>query len=99
MMTPFRTPSDEANAEFSPAPLLVAFENFDASFFDLERDIRISASQLKKLKTELRRKMNGVGLGSGDRIVAALPNGALFAAVWAAILEGGAPPRLVTAAT
>jgi acyl-CoA synthetase (AMP-forming)/AMP-acid ligase II len=99
MMTSFRTPSDDGAAEFSPAPLLDAFENFAGSFFDLERGLRISASELKKLKTELGRKMIGAGLVSGDQIIAALPNGPLFAAVWAASLEAGASPILVHSET
>jgi long-chain acyl-CoA synthetase len=94
-MTLFSTPFDDGAAAFSPAPLLDAFENFDGSFFDLERDLRISASELKKLKTELRNKMIGGGLVSGDQVIAALPNGPLFAAVWAASLEAGASPILV----
>jgi acyl-coenzyme A synthetase/AMP-(fatty) acid ligase len=95
MTTPLSSPSDHGAVEFSPVPLLDAFENFEGSFFDLERSLRISASKLKKLKTELRRKMVDGGLVPGDTIVAALPNGALFAAVWAASLEAGASPILV----
>lgn len=95
MMAPFRTLPIDATAEFSPAPLLHAFENFDGSFFDLDRNVRISARELKKLKTDLRRKMTEAGLGSGDQILAALPNGPLFTAVWAASLEVGASPILV----
>jgi acyl-coenzyme A synthetase/AMP-(fatty) acid ligase len=95
MMTSPGTPPENVPAEFSPAPLLDAFENFAGSFFDLERDARIFAGDLKKLRAELRRKMIGAGLRSGDQIVLALPNGPLFAAVWAASLEAGASPILV----
>jgi acyl-CoA synthetase (AMP-forming)/AMP-acid ligase II len=95
MTTPLSSPSDHDAVEFSPAPLLDAFENFEGSFFDIERNLRISASELKKLKTELRRKMVDAGLVPGDRIVAALPNGPLFAAAWAASLEAGGSPILV----
>ena len=95
MTTPLSSPADHGAVEFSPAPLLDAFENFEGSFFDIERDLRTSASELKKLKTELRRKMVDAGLVPGDRIVTALPNGPLFAAVWAASLDAGASPILV----
>ena len=95
MTTPLSSPADHGAVEFSPAPLLDAFENFEGSFFDIERDLRTSASELKKLKTELRRKMVDAGLVPGDRIVTALPNGPLFAAVWAASLEAGGSPILV----
>jgi acyl-coenzyme A synthetase/AMP-(fatty) acid ligase len=95
MTTPLSSPADQNAVEFSQAPLLDAFENFEGLFFDIERNLRISASELKKLKTEFRRKMVDAGLMPGDRIVAALPNGPLFAAVWAASLEAGASPILV----
>jgi acyl-coenzyme A synthetase/AMP-(fatty) acid ligase len=85
----------DAAAEFSPTPLLEAFENFHGSFFDLERNVRISASALKKLRTELHRQMLSCGLTAGSRFLAAVPNGPLFAAVWAASLEAGASPILV----
>lgn len=98
-MTQLSGPADRGAVEFSPAPLLDAFENFEGSFFDLERNLRISASQLKNLKTELRRKMIDGGLAPGDPIIAALPNGPLFAAVWAASLEAGASPILVHSET
>ena len=98
-MTPLSSPADRGAVEFSPAPLLDAFENFEGSFFDLERNLRISASQLKNLKTDLRRKMIDGGLAPGDPIIAALPNGPLFAAVWAASLEAGASPILVHSET
>lgn len=94
-MTPLSNPADHGSVEFSPTPLLDAFENFEGSFFDLDRNLRISASRLKNLKTELRRKMVDGGLAPGDQIIAALPNGPLFAAVWAASLEAGACPILV----
>lgn len=94
-MAPFSTLPTDATAEFSPEPLLHAFENFDGSFFDLDRNVRVSARELKKLKTDLRRKMTETGLGSGDQILVALPNGPLFITVWAASLEVGASPILV----
>jgi long-chain acyl-CoA synthetase len=94
-MTAPSIPFDFRAAQFSPAPLLDAFENFHGAFFDLDRDLRISASELKKIKTELRRQMIGSGLRPGDRIIAALPNGPLFAAVWAASLEAEVSPILV----
>ncbi|MGA8492558.1 MAG: class I adenylate-forming enzyme family protein, partial [Terriglobales bacterium] len=95
MMTPFSPFADVAGADFSPTPLLDAFENFDGSFYDLDRNARISASALKKLKTDLGRQIVEAGVGPGDLIVSALPNGPLFAAVWAASLEAGASPILV----
>jgi long-chain acyl-CoA synthetase len=94
-MSPINPLSADAVAEFSPAPLLDAFENFQGSFFDLDRSRRTSAADLRKLKTELRRQLVKLGVGPGDRLVAALPNGPLFAAVWAASLEAGASPILV----
>jgi acyl-coenzyme A synthetase/AMP-(fatty) acid ligase len=39
------------------------------------------------------------GLAAGDRLVTAVPNGPLFAAVWAASLEAGASPILIHAET
>ena len=93
--TPSDTASADPAAEFPPAPLLDAFENFQGSFFDLDWNVRISAGTLKHLKTELRGQMARRGLTAGDRVVAALPNGPLFAAVLAASLEAGAAPILV----
>jgi len=94
-MTPSNTASADRITEFSPALLLDAFENFQGSFFDLDRNIRIAAATLKHLRTELRAQMTRQGLTAGDRVIAALPNGPLFAAVWAASLEAGASPILV----
>jgi acyl-coenzyme A synthetase/AMP-(fatty) acid ligase len=92
---PSNIASADPAAEFSPAPLLDAFENFQGSFFDLDRNVRISAGTLKHLKTELHSQMARHGLTAGDRVIAALPNGPLFAAVWAATLEAGAASILV----
>jgi len=94
-MMPPRTLSAEAAAEFSPAPLLDAFENFQGSFFDLDRGLRISAGELKKLKAEVCEEMKKNGVSAADRVLSAVPNGPLFAAVWAASLEIGACPVLV----
>src|SRR5271169_1683933 len=94
-MTPFNPLSADAAAEFSPALLLDAFESFRGYFFDLDQNRRTSAADLLKLKTELRKQLVKLGVGPGDRLVTALPNGPLFAAVWAAILEAGASPILV----
>src|SRR5579863_1592313 len=82
-------------ADFSPTPLLAAFDNFRGSLVDLDRSRRVCADELKKLKTELCKQMLAHGLTAGDRLLAALPNGPLFAAVWAASLEVGASPILV----
>ena len=87
--------SADAATDFSPTPLLEAFDNFQGSFFDLDRDTSVSAEELKNLKTQLRKQMSARGLTAGDRLLAALPNGPLFAAVWAASLEVGASPILV----
>lgn len=94
-MTPSNTAPADRVAEFSPAPLLDAFENFQGSFLDLDRNIRIPAATLKHLRTELRAQMTRQGLAVGDRVIVALLNGPLFAAVWAASLEAGAAPILV----
>jgi acyl-CoA synthetase (AMP-forming)/AMP-acid ligase II len=91
--------ADLSGDPLSSTPLLDAFENFHGSFFDLERNIRISADGLKQLRTELRLRMQRLGLGAGDRVIAAAPNGSLFAAVWAASLEAGASPILVHSET
>jgi acyl-CoA synthetase (AMP-forming)/AMP-acid ligase II len=91
-------PLSVASLSLSPLsiiPLLDAFENFRGSFFDLEHNVRISADQLRQLRAEVRQQMQYLGLGPGDRLIAAPPNGALFAAVWAASLETGASPILV----
>jgi acyl-CoA synthetase (AMP-forming)/AMP-acid ligase II len=82
-------------AEWSPAPLLDAFENFRGSFVDLDHNIRISAGRLREFKALVRQQMTRAGLSEGARLIAALPNGPLFAAVWAASLEAGALPILV----
>lgn len=92
---PFGTPFVDTAAEFSPAPLLGAFENFQGSFFDLDRNVRMSAGALKKLRTKLLKQMLSCGLAAGGRLLTALPNGPVFAAVWAASLEAGASPILV----
>ena len=98
-MTRSDIPRVDAEAEFSPQVLLDAFENFQGSFFDLDRDRQISAGELKKLKTELLGQMLRGGLTAGEKLIAALPNGPLFAAVWAASLEAGACPILVHSET
>jgi long-chain acyl-CoA synthetase len=94
-MTPFNPLSGDAAAEFSPAPLLDALENFQGSFFDLDQNRRTSAADLRKLKAELRKQLVNLGVSPGDRLVTALPNGPLYAAAWAAGLEAGASPILV----
>ncbi len=91
-------PVDEA-ADLSPAPLLEAFDNFQGSFFDLDRNTTVSASALKNLKASLYKQMLARGLTVGDRVLAALPNGPLFAAAWAACLEAGASPIVVHSET
>jgi len=89
-------PSNSFPADtLSPAPLLDAFENFQGCYFDLDRNIRTSADELKKLKAELCKQMLALGLSAGDLIITAVPNGPLFAAIWAAVLEMGASPILV----
>jgi acyl-coenzyme A synthetase/AMP-(fatty) acid ligase len=93
-MKPSDIASADSAAEFSPAPLLNAFENYRGSFFDLDRGIKISAGDLKKLKTKLCKQMLRSGLAAGDLLITAAPNGPLFAAVWAASLEAGASPVL-----
>jgi non-ribosomal peptide synthetase component E (peptide arylation enzyme) len=93
-MTPSDIVSSDSAAEFSPAPLLDAFENYQGSFFDLDRGITIPAGELKNLKTQLCTQMQRAGLGAGDLLITAAPNGPLFAAVWAATLEAGASPVL-----
>jgi acyl-coenzyme A synthetase/AMP-(fatty) acid ligase len=92
---PADTSTLDASAELSPTPLLNAFENFRGAFIDLDQNIRMSADRLKELKAIVRWQMTQAGLGDGDRLLAALPNGPLFAAVWAASLEVGASPILV----
>ncbi len=98
-MKPFEPFSADGAAELSAAPLLDAFENFRGSFFDLDRKRRISAANLLRLRTGLLQQLVKFGVGPGDRLVASLPNGPLFAAVWAASLEAGASPILVHAET
>jgi acyl-coenzyme A synthetase/AMP-(fatty) acid ligase len=95
LMAQFNPRSVDRVAEFSPAPLLDAFENFRGSFLDLDRNRRTFAGELLKFKTELHKQLVKLGVGPGDRLVAALPNGPLFAVVWAASLEAGASPILV----
>jgi acyl-CoA synthetase (AMP-forming)/AMP-acid ligase II len=97
-MTPLNAPSSDF-AEFSPTAILDAFENFEGSFFDLDRDVQISSDELKKLKTDLRQQMLQRRLAVGDRIIAAVPNGPLFAAICVASLEAGAAPVLVHSET
>jgi acyl-coenzyme A synthetase/AMP-(fatty) acid ligase len=94
-MKPYNIGSADQGTEFSPKPLLDAFEDFHGSWFDLDLNIKIAADDLKRLKSELLSQMTHGGLSSGDRVLAALPNGPLFAAVWAATLEAGASPILV----
>jgi long-chain acyl-CoA synthetase len=94
-----KIPPADGTADLTPGPLLDAFDNFQGSFFDLDRSRRVSSGDLKKLKTELRKQMLARGIAAGDRILAALPNGPLFAAVWAASLEVGASPILVHSET
>jgi acyl-CoA synthetase (AMP-forming)/AMP-acid ligase II len=94
-MKPYNIGSTEEGGEFSPGPLLNAFENFHGSWFDLDSNVTIAADDLKRLKSELLLQMAQRGLASGDRVLTALPNGPLFAAVWAASLEAGASPILV----
>jgi acyl-CoA synthetase (AMP-forming)/AMP-acid ligase II len=91
--------ADLSKDRLSSTPLLDAFENFHGSFFDLERNLRISADSAKRLRTEVRLGMQRLGLGQGERVIAAAPNGVLFAAVWAASLEAGASPILVHSET
>jgi acyl-CoA synthetase (AMP-forming)/AMP-acid ligase II len=94
-MKPYNIGSVEESPELSPEPLLNAFENFHGSWFDLDLNIRIAADDLKRLKRDLLSQMTQRGLSSGDRVLTALPNGPLFAAIWAACLEAGASPILV----
>jgi len=93
-MKPYNTGSVEGGAEFSAEPLLSAFEGFHGCWFDLDLNIKITADELKRLKSELLAQMTNRGLSPGDRILTALPNGPLFAAIWAASLEAGASPIL-----
>ena len=86
-------PSD-AGVSFSPAPLLTAFDKFQGAYYDLDRNIRTSAGDLKRIKNDLIKQASALGLMAGDRIIMALPNGPLFAGVWAASLEVGASPVL-----
>jgi long-chain acyl-CoA synthetase len=85
--------------EFSPAPLLDAFHRFRGSFFDLDRGTKTSAAELAQAKASVVRYVAERGLAAGDRVVLAVSNGPLFAAVWAAILESGASPVLAHSAT
>jgi long-chain acyl-CoA synthetase len=93
--TPCETPCADRPADFSSAPLLDAFENFRGSWLDLDRKIKTSAGELKSVKKTLCADMRATGLTDGDRVVMALHNGPLFAAVWAACLEAGASPVLM----
>ncbi|HEX8816036.1 MAG TPA: class I adenylate-forming enzyme family protein [Terriglobales bacterium] len=100
--TPTTSPEGAPNitaSEFSATPLLDAFENFKGTFHDLDAHIKVSAGELKNLKNEAQRKMTAGGITPGDIVVAALPNGSLFAAVWAASLASGASPILVHSET
>jgi acyl-coenzyme A synthetase/AMP-(fatty) acid ligase len=91
---PWSIGSAEEAADYSPEPLLNAFENFRGSWFDLDFNLRITADDLKQLKNELLVQMTQRGLSAGDRMLMALPNGPLFAAIWAASLAAGASPIL-----
>ena len=82
--TPSKASYADTAADFSPTPLLEAFDNFQGSFFDLDQSRVVPAGELKKLKADLCKQMLARGLAAGDRLLAALPNGPLFAAVWAA---------------
>lgn len=93
-MTLSNTSAAETGEDFSPRPLLDAFENFQGCFVDLEHNVTISASELRRLKDEILQSMRGLGLRAGECLVTAPPNGTLFAAVWAASLELGASPIL-----
>jgi acyl-CoA synthetase (AMP-forming)/AMP-acid ligase II len=94
-MKRYSTGPVDAVETFSPAPLLNAFEQFHGSFFDLDRHITISAGELKNLRAELSIWLTQQGLAPGSRLVVALSNGPIFAAVLAASLEAGASPILV----
>jgi acyl-coenzyme A synthetase/AMP-(fatty) acid ligase len=93
--TPCESSRADLPAEFSSAPLLDAFENFRGSWLDLDHKIKTSADELKSVKNKLCAEMRATGLADGDRVVMALHNGPLFAAVWAACLEAGASPVLM----
>jgi acyl-CoA synthetase (AMP-forming)/AMP-acid ligase II len=95
LMKPYNIGSADQGTEFSPKPLLDAFEDFHGSWFDLDLNVKIAADDLKRLKSELLSQMTQRGLSPGDRVLTALPNGPLFVAIWAASLEAGASPILV----
>ena len=85
--------------QYSPEPFLRAFEAFKGSFIDLDTGQRTSADQWRTLTGERLRELRATGVRPGDRIVIAMPNGALFACCWAAAILGGAAPIPVHFAT
>ncbi len=97
--TPFGTPGAEAAGDYSPGPLLDAFENFHGDYFDLEQNRRTSAGEIKRGRDSLREKLERAGVRAGDRIVMAVCNGPLFASAWAACLACGASPVLAHGGT
>jgi acyl-coenzyme A synthetase/AMP-(fatty) acid ligase len=92
---PYTTPSADSPADFSPSLLLDAFENFHGWWLDLDSGVKTSASELQRARNKLLAEMCATGLADGDRVVVALRNGPLFAAVWAASLAAGASPVLM----
>jgi acyl-coenzyme A synthetase/AMP-(fatty) acid ligase len=92
---PRTIPSPEGAADFSPSPLLDAFENFHGWWLDLDSGVKTSASEFQSARNRLLAQMHAQGLADGDRVVVALRNGPLFAAAWAASLAAGASPVLM----
>lgn len=85
----------EAEGELSPEPLLNAFENFRGSFFDLNHNRQTTAADLQRIRASLLAAIRREGVAAGDRVLVALQNGPMLAAMLAACLEAGACPVLV----
>jgi len=83
----------------SPAPILEAVEQYRGSIVDMDASQVYSWDRFAQAREALALALRCHGLGSGDRVVMALPNGSLFIAALAAILACDASPLLLHAKT
>ena len=83
----------------SPAPILEAVEQYRGTIVDLDASQVYSWDRFAQAREALVVALRCHGLGAGDRVVMALPNGSLFIAALTAILACDASPLLLHAKT
>jgi len=84
-----------SNELLSSAPILDAVERYRGTIVDLDASRALTGDDFARAREALAAALAGAGLASGDRVIVAVPNGPLFLATLAAVLQCEASPLLL----